>query len=317
MNHKILRSIGALALSIAAASGFAQTAPAGTVEKSEVKTWIVSSMGKDYEARPLTPTFSGSMGLFHLPSAYTVAKGRTAFSLFRSNLDRNPKDLDASTMGLNLGYGITNKLEVFGAIGIQRNDVDKITQPGYVNDFPRAGRQSTSPGWQSGASDAIVGLKFKLLDDYAGDALGLALRPSIKLPTASFDKGLGTGKVSGGVDLLLSKGLNRSADIHAMVGFIANADPSGYNLGNAMKWGVGLSTPVFRKFQMQAEVTGKSYSKGDFKQYDPVDFVIGPVIYFGKGLFIRPAYSRNLRFTGSDPNPASAASITATRLLTN
>ena len=308
MNHQVLRPLSALTLAIAASSGFAQTAPAGTVEKSDVKTWIVSSMGKDYEARPLTPTFSGTSGLFHLPSAYTVAKGRTAFSLFRSNLDRNPKDLDAATMGVNIGYGLSNKLEIFGAFGIQRNDVDKLTQPGYVNDFPRAGRQSTSPGWQTGASDAIVGVKFKLLDDYAGDALGLAVRPSIKLPTASFDKGLGTGKVSGGVDLLLSKGLSRKADIHGMVGFIANADPDGYNLGNAFKWGAGISTPVFRKVQLQAEVTGKSYSKGDFKQYDPVDFVVGPVFYFAKGFFIRPAYSRNLRFTGSDANPASAAS---------
>ena len=52
----------------------------------------------------LTPTFSGSSGLFHLSSAYTVAKGRTSM-----NLDRNPKDLDASTHGLNLAYGITDK----------------------------------------------------------------------------------------------------------------------------------------------------------------------------------------------------------------
>ena len=51
-----------------------------------------------------TPTFSGSSGLFHLSSAYTVAKGRTAFSLCRMNLDRNPKDLDASSHGLNLAY---------------------------------------------------------------------------------------------------------------------------------------------------------------------------------------------------------------------
>ncbi len=308
MNHKTLRSLSALALSIAAASGFAQTAPAGTVEKSEVKTWIVSSMGKDYEAQPLTPTFSGTSGLFYLPSAYTVAKGRTAFSLFRSNLDRNPKDLDASTIGANIAYGLSNKLEIFGTFGLQRNDVDKITQPGYVNDFPNAGRQSTAPGFQSGASDAIVGLKFKLLDDYAGDAVGLAIRPSIKLPTASYDNGLGTGKVSGGVDLLLSKGMNRNAEIHAMVGFIANADPTGVNIGNALKWGVGIATPVFRKVQLQAEVTGKSYSKGDFKQYDPVDLVVGPAFFFGNGFFIRPAYSHNIRFTGSDPNPASLAS---------
>jgi hypothetical protein len=299
MKHKALRYLGALTFAATATSGFAQTAPAGTVERKDVQTWILTSEGKDYEARPLTPTFSGSSGLFHLPSAYTLAKGRTAFSLYRMNLDRNPKDLDITKIGLNLAYGLTPKIEIFGTFGLQRNDVDIETQPGYVNDYPRAGRQTTSPGWQTGASDAIVGLKFKLLDDYAGDALGLALRPTVKLPTASFDNGLGTGKVSAGIDLLVSKGLNRQAEIHGMVGAVTNSDPSGFNLGNALRWGAGIATPVFRKVQLQAEVTGTSYSSGDFKQVDPIDFVVGPTFFFGKGLFIRPAYSRNLRFTAS------------------
>jgi len=298
MKHNTMRYLSALALAVAATSSFAQSAPAGTVEKGDVKTWVFTSNGKEYEARPLTPSFSGSSGLFHLPSAYTVAKGRTSFSLYRMNLDRNPKDLDASTHGLNLGYGVSDKLEIFGTFGVQRNDVDRLTEPGFVNDFPRAGRQTSSPGWQTGASDAIVGAKFKLLDDYAGDGVGLAIRPTIKLPTASFDEGLGTGKVSFGADVLLSKGLNRQAEIHGMVGYKVNSDPSGFDLGNAFRWGVGFSAPVFRKFQVQAEVTGTNYSDAGFKQKNPVDFVIGPVFYFGKGLFIRPAYSRNFKFDG-------------------
>ena len=74
MKQNALRFVSALTFAIAATSGFAQTAPAGTVEAKDVKTWIINVDGKDYEARPITPTFSGDTGLFHLPSAYTLAK---------------------------------------------------------------------------------------------------------------------------------------------------------------------------------------------------------------------------------------------------
>lgn len=309
MNNKTLRYLGALALATFATTGFAQTAPEGTVERSDVRTWVITVDGKEYEARPLTPSFAGNSGLFHLPSAYTLAKGKTGFSLFRMNLDRNPKDLDASTHGVNLSYGVSDKFEIFGSFGLQRNDVDKLTEPGFVNDFPRAGRQSTSPGWQTGAGDAIVGVKFKLLDDYNGDGVGLAIRPSIKLPTASFDDGLGTGKVSFGADVILSKSLNNQAEIHGMVGYKVNSDPDGFDLGNAFRWGAGLTVPVYRKFQMQAEVTGTNYSDAAFKQINPVDFVIGPVFYFSKGFFIRPAYSRNFKFEGTNAGYKSSSGM--------
>jgi opacity protein-like surface antigen len=297
MKQKALRYVSAFSLTLAAASGFAQ-APAGTVESKDVKTWIITVDGKQYEARPVTPTFGGDTGLFHLPSAYTLAKSKTAFSLYRANLDRNPKDLDSTTLGVSLGYGISSKFEIFGTAGIRRNDVDILTQPGFVNDFPKAGRQTSSPGWQTGFSDIVIGAKFKLLDDYGKDPVGLAIRPTVKLPTASFDKGLGTGKPSFGADLILSKNLNRSAEIHGMVGYQVNSDPDGFDLGNAFRWGAGLTLPVYSNFQLQAEVLGTNYSNADFEQINPVDFVVGPVIYFAKGMFIRPAYSYNFHFQG-------------------
>src|SRR6187402_327689 len=75
MKTNTLRRLTALTLAVTAASSFAQTAPEGTVERSAVKTWVITVDGKDYEARPTTPTFSGTGGLFHLPSAYTLTKG--------------------------------------------------------------------------------------------------------------------------------------------------------------------------------------------------------------------------------------------------
>jgi len=299
MKTNALRFLSALTFAVAATSGFAQ-APAGTVEAKDVKTWIITVDGKQYEARPETPTFSGTGGLFHLPSAYTVTKGKTAFSIYRMNLDRMPKDLDATTIGLNLAYGISNKFEVFGTLGVQRNDVDKLKEPGFVNDFPNAGRQTSSPGWQSGFSDVTIGAKYKFLDDYGKDAVGLAIIPTVKLPTASFDNGLGTGKTSFGADLVLSKHLNNSAELHGMVGYKFNSDPTGFNIGNMFHWGVGFKAPVYSKFQVQAEVVGSNYKDADFAQINPVDLMVGPVFFFSKGWFVRPAYSYNMHFEGTD-----------------
>ena len=268
-----------------------------TVKKEDVKTWTMTVDGKEYEVHPATPTYGGDTGLFHLSSAYTLPKGKASLSLFRDNLDRDPKDLDASIHGLSLGFGATSRLEIFGNIGLQnRNDVDALFQPGFVNDYPLAGRQSTSPGWQTGVGDVRLGAKFKALDDYLGDALGLALRGYVKIPTADDEKGLGTGKVSAGADLVLSKTLDYKVDIHGSIGFQFNSDPDNVNIGNAIKWGVGLNIPCCRVFQLQAEVTGHIYNGEGFEQTNPVDVVVGPVVWIKPGIFIRPAVSFNLNF---------------------
>src|SRR6185436_5536277 len=90
-----------------------------TITKEEVKTWTMEIEGKEYEVHPATPTYEGTTGLFHMPSAYTLPKSKFSFSLFRDNLDRDPKDEDISIHGLSLGYGITSRLELYGNFGLQ------------------------------------------------------------------------------------------------------------------------------------------------------------------------------------------------------
>jgi hypothetical protein len=80
------------------------------VKKEDVKTWTIEADGKEYEVRPATPTYFGDTGLFHVSSAYTLTKGKSAFSLFRDNLDRDPKDIDFSIHGINAAYGLSSKL---------------------------------------------------------------------------------------------------------------------------------------------------------------------------------------------------------------
>lgn len=265
-----------------------------TVAREDVATWPLTVGGTEYSAHPATPSYEGTTGLFHLPSAYTLPRRKVSASFFRDNLDRDPKDEDISIHGLTLGYGITDRLEVFGSFGMQnRLDSDALGQPGFVNDYPFV----TTP-WQTGGGDLKVGLKYKLTDDYLGDAVGLALRGFVKLGTADETKGLGTGKTSVGIDLLLSKSLGRALDVHFGLGYQFNSDPDQprpVGIGNALKWGVGLNFPACRVFQLQAEVTGASYKGADFPQTSPVDLVLGPVFWI-KGFFIRPALSRNLNF---------------------
>ena len=264
-----------------------------TVERDDVKTWTMEIDGREWEAHPATPSYEGTTGLFHMPTAYTLPKGRFSFSLFRDNLDRDPKDEDISIHGLSLGYGLTSRFEIYGNVGLQnRLDADALFQPGYVNDYP-----FVSTPWETGRGDVKLGFKFGFLNDYKGDGLGLALRGFVKIPTADEDLGLGTGKVSWGGDLILSKHLGMKADIHGSVGYQVNGDPDDVELDNALKLAAGINIPACTWLQLQAEIMNTRYSNnGDFEQTDPLDLVVGPVLWIKPGFFIRPAISWNLNF---------------------
>jgi outer membrane protein OmpA-like peptidoglycan-associated protein len=297
--------LGALVLGAAGSVG-SEPNEQDTVRREDVRTWVVSIKDKDYEAHPATPAYDGTTGLFHLPSAYTLPKRRMSVSLFRDNLDRDPKDEDISIHGLTIGFGLSSRLEVHGNFGLQnRIDADALSQAGYYNDYP-----FVTTGWQTGGGDMKLGAKWKFLDDYLGDAVGLAVRGYIKVPTADEKKGLGTGKRATGVDLILSKSLNKKADIHATLGYQWNKDPKTppVNIGNALKWGLGINLPACRTVQVQAEITGTNYKDASFKQTNPIDFVIGPVIWFAKGFFIRPAISKNLKFDDRGLNSGGKSS---------
>src|SRR5437764_11672806 len=89
-----------------------------TVERANVRTWTMSIDGRDWEVHPATPAYDGTTGLFHMPTAYTLPKGKFSFQLFRDNLDRDPKDEDISIHGVSLGFGVTDRFEIYGNFGL-------------------------------------------------------------------------------------------------------------------------------------------------------------------------------------------------------
>ena len=273
-----------------------------TVAREDVRTWTIDVDDREYEAHPATPTYEGTTGLFHMPTAYTLPKGRFSFSLFRDNLDRDPKDEDISIHGVSLGIGLSSRFEIYGNFGLQnRLDADALFQPGFVNDYP-----FVSTPWETGVGDIKLGAKFGFLNDYMGDPVGMAIRGFVKIPTADEDKGLGTGKVSWGGDLIISKSIAEKLDIHGSVGLVQNGDPDGVNIGNAFRWAVGMNLPACTWFQIQAELMKTTYTgDDDFEQTNPLDLVVGPVLWIRPGIFIRPALSWNLNFDDRGLNSGS------------
>src|SRR5262245_13267731 len=291
----------------------------GTVTREEVRTWTIDVNEKEWEVHPATPTYEGTTGLFRLPSAYTLPKGKFSFQLFRANYDRDPKDVDFSIHGVSLGVGLTDRIELFGNFGFQnRIDTDALFQAGAPNDLPFVNQP-----WVTGTGDIKLGVKFNIMDDYMrDDAVGLAIRAYFKLPTADEQDGLGTGKSSFGADLSLSKGLgDGAADIHFLAGYKMNSDPDSphpVDLANEFRLGAGLNIPACSRFQVQAEIIKTFYTGEDEdipaggqpigQQTNPLDLVIGPVFWFRPGIFIRPAISWNLNFDDRGLNSGSSSS---------
>jgi outer membrane protein OmpA-like peptidoglycan-associated protein len=294
---------GLLALS---GGAWAQDAPTAektgprTVKKEDVKTWTMNVDGKEWSVRPAAPSYDGDTGLFHLSTAYTLPKGKVSVSFFRDNRDRDPKGIDFSVHGLTLAVGATDRLEVFGDVGVQnRAKANFLSQAGFVSDYP-----FINSSWETGFGDVKLGAKYKFLDDYRGEPVALALKGYVKLPTADEAKGLGTGKASFGADLILSKTINYGADVHASIGYEFNGNPDvpggtgTLNVGDAFKWGVGVNVPACFNVQLQAEVTGASYNGAALPQTNPVDLIVGPVVWIKPGIFIRPALSYALAYDG-------------------
>jgi long-subunit fatty acid transport protein len=271
----------------------------------------VSSSGPGDGTEPVagagTLTSDGTPGLFQVPSTTTVPRGTVALALFRENLDRNPRDVDASAHGIAAATGLTDRLEAHaGVVFEQRNDVDGATGPGAPNEYPFAPLTYRSRGgWARGFGDVRVGLKYSLRDASAGGGFGVALRGWAKLPTADANHGLGTGRPSFGGDVVASLQVDRAGEVHGLLGAARHLDPDRVDIADELRWAVGTTVPSRTRLQMQGEIRGQHWTGGRavdlaglaFERRNPLDLVLGPVLWIDEKVYVRPAISWNLRFS--------------------
>ncbi len=285
---------------------------AKTIARDEVRSWIFEIDGREWSVRPATPTTTGDTGLIRLVgSAYTLPRGLFSFSLFRDNVERDPKGTDFAAHGFTFAFGVSDELEIFGAVGLEnRLKAHYLDEPGGPNEYPFV----RSP-WETGFGDVWIGGKYAVLNDTRGDRVGLALKAFFKFATADAALGRGTGKSSFGGDLVVSKALSHGTELHAIAGYEWNGNPDAPGVvvapataddtfegpdfvAGAFRWGVGLNVPACSKFQLQAELSGKVYGDTTVGQTNTADIIVGASFWLKPGLYIRPAYVYAIGYDG-------------------
>ena len=184
--------------------------------------------------------------------ATTLSKNKFAFDLsttFTNFFDRNIKangvgvdlDMELWRTALQANYGITHRITLgveLPFLSTSGGFLDSFVQD-YHNafGFPNAGRDDVDNGRFSfkltrngstvydadetrwGLSDIPLNFKFNFFDE-TKRLPALALKTSLKMPTGSFSKGTGSGKVDFAASLLSQKSLGRF-HLYSQLGFTA------------------------------------------------------------------------------------------------
>ena len=221
------------------------------------------------DPKPGSATVFGDTGLWFVPTAETLPKGLWSGGVQLVNFDRSEGFSDITDIGGMFGFGMTDRIELFGALGMRRIDADlvPIARNGQPQDY------LITKGWNTGFSDVTVGAKFNLLSGGMDGGYGAALRVMAKLPTAG--DGLGNGSADFQVDLIGSREYNQRVELTTSAGFRMRGSPDGYNLTNGFKWGIGAGFPSRSKFKMIAEMHGEALFDQDQKYTGPSLSAIG------------------------------------------
>ncbi len=183
-------------------------------------------------------------------------------------------DLDSSHIlfPYQISYGVLDKLEAGASWGLQH-----------------VGRKNNSN--QFGINDLVVAAKYRFFDaDRSQRSPGLDAEIGFSFPTASYDKGLGTG----GFGVIFGWGLVLPLDPVRMqvgMGYRLNTENSDdVRIGNVFSFNVGGSYPlkqVHKDLSLIGEIKGFNRSRTKFKRTDTE----GPSV---DELYLAPGASFNL-----------------------
>lgn len=131
---------------------------------------------------------------------------------------------------------------VINGMPVRQERLDATGQTGTrtgTTDGTRTGAAAAAPTTACGLGDIIVRGRYYVLDERAWFPT-IALRAHVKAPTASEEKGLGSGRPDEGVGVEISRTIGRG--LMAMVdgGYTSIGDRPGFDLNNTWWYDVGL-----------------------------------------------------------------------------
>jgi hypothetical protein len=213
------------------------------------------------DTRPATTTIMGDTGLWFVPTANTLRKGSLSVSVQRTESDYRQGNTNVSFFPLTgaVGFG---RAELFGSLRMITR-IDRDTTPlffagpnneagGLVNLYP-AFHESFS-GNQLG--DLYLGGKFNLLSEAQPAPIGLAVRATVKVPTADSDLGIGTGEYDGILDFIASREVG-GAELTGFGGWAIRGDPADIKLADTLRWGLGAGFPTRSSLRLNVEAFGE------------------------------------------------------------
>ena len=225
------------------------------------------AQGQTRDTRPATPTATGDTGLWFVPSAEVLPSGRWSIGAARTESDFSQGFTDVEQWPISVGAGLGNWAEVFGSLSVVTR-IDRDTTPlftgnpefgGLVNDFP----SNREPWTGNKIGDLVIGGKASLLSEKRQQPLGLAVRAFTKIPTASDEEGIGTGKMDWFLDGVASREIARSVDLTGFTGFAWRGDPDNVDLSNGIRWGIGASVPSRSRLRLNTEFYGELFLDDD------------------------------------------------------
>jgi hypothetical protein len=125
--------------------------------------------------------------------------------------------------------------------------------------------QEASPRRLAGVGDLVLEAKARL--PFRPLDLDLALVPSLKIPAADEDRGLGTGKIDGGALLVVTKALTETRKLHVTIGYTVTGKTPEVKLQDVLFIGLAGETTIpglaEERLQFVAEVFGTTKEEED------------------------------------------------------
>lgn len=267
----------------------------------------------------LTPTQTGSTGLFTLQLAETFRQGEFAVGFHAIHFNREPGDLDFTLFPVSLTAGLHDQVELFLSWEAQRRVhadgilVNKISPGDPITTSRLNNPQQTlvffhdAPfldlGFGSGPGELRGGVKLNLLSEVRSSPFSLALTPSFKLPLSRgrsrLLKGLSNGSIELGYDLIFSKNLPAGATFTGQSGYLFADESLEVKLPHRFNYGAGVELPLgSNQLRLVGELVGTIFfgpRTGISNPQSPLDLYLGVRIHANHHLSISTAYGANLR----------------------
>ena len=225
--------------------------------------WAQSTSNENFVDRPATTSAVGDTGIWFVPTGETLPTGKWSVNLSRTESKFDQGFTDVGMFPVSAAVGVGGSVEVFGAVRAVTR-IDRDTRPlfspvigevpaGLVNEFP-----ATREGWSGNQlGDTFVGAKISLLSEQRRQPMALAVRGTVKLPTADDAKGVGTGKTDWSLDGVASKEFGKRVELAGFAGFTWRGDPNGVQLSDGIQWGIGGDFPSRGRVRLMAELYGE------------------------------------------------------------